>query len=138
MAMTGQLGFLNITLPPYNTTEGHFLATRAAAVTASPCLASHGLAMRVAGRRLYEVGTEFALAFWPTQLCKGDAADASDPPSRRRIPRHYAPGPGAQSAGRYAYAIDAERGAAHRRDDRARSASRMAAIPHAGRDPARR
>src|SRR5664280_1608093 len=119
-------------------TVGHFLATKAAPVTASPCLASHGLAMRVAGRHSYEVGMQIALAFWPTQLCKGNAADPSDPACWRRTPRHYASGPGAQPAGRHAYAIGAERSGDARCHDDAQRASGMAAIPHAGRDPARR
>ena len=93
--------------------------------------------MRVAAG-IFRSGNEIALAFWPTQLCIGDAADPSDPPSRRRTPRHYASGPGAQPAGRIARAIGAERAPMRGAIDRARRASGMAAVPHAGGDPARR
>ena len=58
-----------------------------------------------------------SLAFDPTQLFTGYAADSTHNSSRRRIPRHFNSGPGTHSASGIASALDADHDAGARRID---------------------
>src|SRR5487761_2608800 len=136
MAMTGQLGFLDMTLSPRGILYGYFLAIRESAVTASPRQGCHRLVMRAAGRQRSEFSSEIPFAFLPTQLSIDNAADSSNFTCRRRTSHHIASGPGAQPAGQHACTIDAERVADARRDHAAQRASGMAAVPYFVCDPA--
>src|SRR5262245_10874588 len=87
--------------------------------------------------KLVKLPMNTVLAFRPTQLCTGDAADPLDPPSRWRTPRRRLSGPRIESAGAVALSVDVDCDAGARFDYRAGRASGIATVSHSRRDPTR-